>query len=149
MVWVRFHIMDDPVYSKLKVISLATGTSVKWYSPKSFSSFKPFLELFFIRIMHTYALKRLFETSVQPNTCDFFLALLIRRICRLLSTCGIWLVGVLLVICVLQLQKRTLAEHTNNMEFSSPSRHSKFVWLHATSYSSTYCNVWWLHQILI
>ncbi|GFX27959.1 uncharacterized protein TNCV_773441 [Trichonephila clavipes] len=29
---------------------------------------------------------RLLETSVQPNTCNFFLGLLSSRICRLLST---------------------------------------------------------------
>ena len=43
----------------------------------------------------------------------------------------------------------TLAVHTSNVEFSSTSRHSKFVWFHATSYSNTYCSTWWLHQILI
>ncbi|GFV79788.1 uncharacterized protein TNCV_1726131 [Trichonephila clavipes] len=36
--------------------------------------------------MHAPMLQRLFETSVQPNTYDFFLGLLIRRICRLLRT---------------------------------------------------------------
>ncbi|GFT02526.1 hypothetical protein TNCV_1487441 [Trichonephila clavipes] len=35
--------------------------------------------------------------SVRPNTCNFFLGLLIM--------CGIWLVGILLVIRILQLQK--------------------------------------------
>ncbi|GFW46378.1 uncharacterized protein TNCV_4810661 [Trichonephila clavipes] len=35
-------------------------------------------------------LQRLYETSVQPNTYNFFLGLLFRRICCLLSTCGIW-----------------------------------------------------------
>ena len=42
----------------------------------------------------------------------------------------------------------TLAAHTGNMEFSSRSTHSK-IWLRATSYSSSYCNACWLHQILI
>ncbi|GFY30989.1 uncharacterized protein TNCV_1629621 [Trichonephila clavipes] len=73
--------------------------------PKSFPSFKASLELSFSRIMHSHMLQRLFETSVQPNTCNFFLGLLIRRICHLLSTCEIWLVGVSLVIRVQQLQK--------------------------------------------
>ncbi|GFX80166.1 transposable element Tc1 transposase [Trichonephila clavipes] len=66
-------------------------------------------------------------TSVQPNKWNFFLGLFIRRIYRLLSWCGIWLIGVLLVIRVLQLQKTTFAAHTSNMEFSSTSRHSKAV----------------------
>ena len=50
-------------------------------------------------------LQRLFETSVQPNTCNFFLELLIQRIGHLLSTCGIRLVSASFVIRVLQLQK--------------------------------------------
>ncbi|GFW68654.1 uncharacterized protein TNCV_530081 [Trichonephila clavipes] len=37
----------------------------------------------------------------SPNTYTFFLDLLIRRICHLLSTCGIWLAGVSLGIHVL------------------------------------------------
>ncbi|GFV70438.1 uncharacterized protein TNCV_4798571 [Trichonephila clavipes] len=57
--------------------------------PKSIPSFKASLELSFSRIMHAHMLQRLFETSVQPNRCIFFLSLLIRRICCLLSTCGI------------------------------------------------------------
>ncbi|GFT54909.1 uncharacterized protein TNCV_4888621 [Trichonephila clavipes] len=38
--------------------------------------------------MHALMLQRLFETSAQPNTCNFFLVQLIRRIRRILSTCG-------------------------------------------------------------
>ncbi|GFS51394.1 uncharacterized protein TNCV_548741 [Trichonephila clavipes] len=68
------------------------------YNPKSFPSFKASLELCFSRIMHAHMLQRLFETYVQPDTCNFFLDLLMRRICHLLSTFGIWLVGVSLVI---------------------------------------------------
>ncbi|GFV17191.1 uncharacterized protein TNCV_3371551 [Trichonephila clavipes] len=46
--------------------------------------------------MHAHVLQRLFETtSVHPNTCNFFLRQLIHGICRLLSTCGIWLVWLL------------------------------------------------------
>ncbi|GFV17229.1 transposable element Tcb1 transposase [Trichonephila clavipes] len=101
----RFRIMGDPICYELRVISIATGTSMKFYCPKSFPSFK---ELSFSRIMHAHMLQRLFETSVQPNACNFFLDLLIRRICRLLSTCGICLVGVSLVIHVLQLQKTNI-----------------------------------------
>ncbi|GFV89355.1 hypothetical protein TNCV_4151751 [Trichonephila clavipes] len=40
-----------------------------------------------------------------------------------------------------QLQKRTFAAHTSNMEFSSTSRHSKSARFHAMSYSSTYCSM--------
>ncbi|GFX34564.1 uncharacterized protein TNCV_3658021 [Trichonephila clavipes] len=53
----------------------------------------------FSKIMHTQLLQRLFET-VQPNTRNFFLGLLIRRLCRLLSAGAIWFVGVSLVIRV-------------------------------------------------
>ena len=63
------------------------------------------LELSFCWIIHAHMCQRLFETSVQPYTCSFFLGLLIHCICCLLSMRGIWLVGVSLVICVLQLQK--------------------------------------------
>ncbi|GFT72536.1 uncharacterized protein TNCV_973981 [Trichonephila clavipes] len=86
--------MYYPICYELRVISIATGTSVKCYSPKSFPSFQASLELSFIRIMHAHMLQRLFKTYVQPNTCNFFLGLLIRRLYRLLSTCGIWLVCV-------------------------------------------------------
>ena len=88
---------------------------------------------------HVHVLRRLFETSGQPYTSNFFLGPLIRWICRLLGTCEIWLVCFSLVICVLQFQKTTLAQHTRNMEFCSTRRHSKSVGLHVTSYSSTYC----------
>ncbi|GFV57230.1 transposable element Tcb1 transposase [Trichonephila clavipes] len=102
---VQFRIKDDPICYKFRAISMATGTSVKCYSPKSFLSFKASLELSFSRIMYAHMLQKLFETSVQPNMCNFFPGLLVRRICRLMSTCGIWLVDVSLVIHVLQLQK--------------------------------------------
>ena len=100
---VRFRIMDDPICCKLKVISIPTGTSVKCYSPKSFPSFKA--SLFFSGIIHALMLQNLFEACVQPNACNFFLNLLIRWICYLLSTRGICLVSFSLVICVLHLQK--------------------------------------------
>ncbi|GFS76699.1 uncharacterized protein TNCV_1622721 [Trichonephila clavipes] len=58
--------MDNPICYDLWVISIATGTFVKCYSPKSFPSFKSSLELYFSRIMHAHMLQRLFETcSVQ------------------------------------------------------------------------------------
>ncbi|GFW27041.1 uncharacterized protein TNCV_92671 [Trichonephila clavipes] len=38
--------MDDPICYELREISIATSTSVKCYSPKSFPSFKASLEFF-------------------------------------------------------------------------------------------------------
>ncbi|PRD21715.1 UNVERIFIED_CONTAM: hypothetical protein NCL1_51008 [Trichonephila clavipes] len=78
---------------------------VKCYSVKSFPSFKASLELSFSRIMHAHMLQKLFETSVPLNTCSVFPGLLICRICHLLGTDGIWLIGVSLLIRVLKLQK--------------------------------------------
>ncbi|PRD20878.1 UNVERIFIED_CONTAM: hypothetical protein NCL1_53375 [Trichonephila clavipes] len=72
--------------------------------PEVVPFFKAFLKLSFSQIMRRHMLQRLFETSVQRNPRNIFLCLLIRRICRLLSTCVIWLVGVSLVIQVLKLQ---------------------------------------------
>ncbi|GFY28601.1 transposable element Tcb1 transposase [Trichonephila clavipes] len=68
---VRFRIMDDLIYYELRVISKATGTSVKCYRPKSLLSFKASQEISFSRIMHAHMLQRLLELSVQPNTCNF------------------------------------------------------------------------------
>ncbi|GFX99485.1 hypothetical protein TNCV_3039601 [Trichonephila clavipes] len=48
-----------------------------------------------------------FQDFLSSITCNFFLGLLIFRICHPLSTCGILLVGVSFVIRVLQLQKTT------------------------------------------
>ena len=95
-------------------------------------------------------LQSLFVTSVQPKTCNFFLGLLIRWMYPLLSTCGIWLVGISLswsVSC--SLKRLILAAHISNIIFSSTNRHSKSVWLHALSYSNTCCTAWWLYQTLI
>ena len=98
---VRFRIMNDPTRYELRV---ATGTSVKFYSLTLFTSFKTSLVLSFSRIMHAHMLQKLFGIFVEPNTRNFFLDQLIHQICRLLSTSGICLVGVSLVIRVLQLQ---------------------------------------------
>ncbi|GFT03327.1 uncharacterized protein TNCV_2985021 [Trichonephila clavipes] len=73
---VQFRIMDYPIRYELRVISVGKGTSVKCCSPKSFPSFKASLELSVSRIIHAQMLQRLFETSVQPKTCNFFLACL-------------------------------------------------------------------------
>ncbi|GFW61965.1 uncharacterized protein TNCV_4669901 [Trichonephila clavipes] len=83
--------MDDPICYEFRVISTATGMSVKCCSPQSLPSFKASLELSFSRIMHAHMLQRLFETSVQPNTYNFFLGLIIRQehvwdlVCRRLA----------------------------------------------------------------
>ena len=77
---------------------------MKCYSLKSFPSFKAPLVLSFSCIMYAHMLQRLFETSVDSNTCNFFLGLLINQTCRPFSTCGICLVDVSLVIRGLQLQ---------------------------------------------
>ena len=98
---VQFYVMDGPICCELRIILITIGTSVKCYRSKSFPSFKASLEPAFSGIMHAQELQRLFETFAQPNTCNFFLRLLIRRMCRLLNTCGIWLAVVLLVIRVL------------------------------------------------
>ncbi|GFW97277.1 transposable element Tcb2 transposase [Trichonephila clavipes] len=46
--------MDDPICYELRVISIATGKSVKCCNPKSFPSFKVSLELSFSRITHAH-----------------------------------------------------------------------------------------------
>ena len=40
----QFRIMDNPICYELKAIPIATGTFMKWDSPKSFSFFKVSLE---------------------------------------------------------------------------------------------------------
>ncbi|GFS59924.1 uncharacterized protein TNCV_3957231 [Trichonephila clavipes] len=40
MAWVQFRIMYDPICYELRLISIATGTSMKCYSRKSFYPFK-------------------------------------------------------------------------------------------------------------
>ena len=97
-------IKNDPICYKLMIISIATGTSMKYFNSKSLSSFKASQELSFSRIMHAHMLQTPFQTSVPLNTCNSFFGLL-HRICRLLSICGIWLVGISLEFCVLGLQK--------------------------------------------
>ena len=98
IVWGRFRVMHFPICYELRVISLAIGTSVKCYSSNLFPSFKEYLELCFIRIMQAHILQRLFETSVRPNICNFFLGLFICRVCYLLGKCAILLIVVSLVI---------------------------------------------------
>ncbi|GFW97664.1 uncharacterized protein TNCV_685341 [Trichonephila clavipes] len=50
---VRFLIIMDPICYELRVISTATGTSMKCYSPKYFPIFKASLKISFSRIMHS------------------------------------------------------------------------------------------------
>ena len=72
----------------------------------SINNFKNFFVLKIKSKLHLrFSCKRHFETSVQPNACNFFVSLLIRRICCLLSRCWIWLVDVSLVIQILQCSK--------------------------------------------
>ncbi|GFU68154.1 uncharacterized protein TNCV_248181 [Trichonephila clavipes] len=49
--------MDDPIFYELRVISIATGSFMKCYNPKSFPSFKVSLELFFSRILRPHVTK--------------------------------------------------------------------------------------------
>ena len=53
---VRFRIMDNSICYELRLISIATGMSVKYYSPNLFPSYKASLELSFTRIMHAHML---------------------------------------------------------------------------------------------
>ncbi|GFW88369.1 transposable element Tcb2 transposase [Trichonephila clavipes] len=57
--------MDDPICYELRIISIATGSSMKCYSPKSFPSSKASLELSFSRIMHAHILIVLDFCSAQ------------------------------------------------------------------------------------
>ena len=92
-------------FNMVRIERYLNSNKYNYEVPKSFSIFKAFVELSFSRIIHNHMLQRLFEISVQPNVRNFFLGSLIRGMCRLLSTFGIWLVGVSFVIRVLQLQK--------------------------------------------
>ena len=98
--------------------------------------------------MHPHMMKKLFETSVEPNTYNFFLELLISRIYRLLIMFEIWLICVSLMIHVL-LQKTNFGCECNQYGILFLKQTFQSVLLHATSYSSIYCSTSWLHQILI
>ncbi|GFV66703.1 uncharacterized protein TNCV_2595231 [Trichonephila clavipes] len=122
MVWAEIS-----YHGRSNLLPIAIGTFMKCYNPKSFPSFKVSLELSFRRIMHAHMLQKLFETSVQPNTCNFFLGLLIPWICRLLSTNGFGWSASRSCSAFCNFKRRTFAAHTSNVEFSSTSRHSKSV----------------------
>ena len=55
--------MDNPICYEWRVTAIATGTSLKYYSPISSPSFKASLELSFSKIMHAYMLQRLFDAA--------------------------------------------------------------------------------------
>ena len=139
--------MDDRICYELRVISTATGTCLKCYSPKSLPPFKESLELFFNGIMRTYMLQRLFQTSSHVNIWDFFLA------CLFAGYVAYWEVWdflwcVLIMIRVFQLQNTNFvcAYKQYGILFYKQTRS---VWLRSTSYSSTFFSVWWIHQKLI
>ncbi|GFW28151.1 uncharacterized protein TNCV_2818291 [Trichonephila clavipes] len=89
-------------FGRSNLLRIETNLNSNMYVPKVLQpSFKASLELSYSRIMHAHMFQRLFETLIQPNTYNFLFGLLIHRICRLLCTCGIWLVDVSLVIRVL------------------------------------------------
>ncbi|GFU15770.1 transposable element Tcb1 transposase [Trichonephila clavipes] len=67
------------------------------------------------------------KSYLDSQQVQLFLGLRIRRICHRLNMCGISLGGVSLVIFVLCFDRRSLVAHTNNMEYSSAGRYSKFV----------------------
>ncbi|GFU62448.1 uncharacterized protein TNCV_5005791 [Trichonephila clavipes] len=128
IVYIAISYHGQPIRYKLRLISIATSTSVKCYSLKSFPSFKVSLKLFFSSIMHAHLLKRVFDTSVQPNTRNFFLDLLIRRICRAYWPCvGLgWSASHSLSVSY-SFKRLTFAAHASNMDLSSTIRHSKLV----------------------
>ena len=53
---VLFCVVGNQTCYEMRVISIATATSTKYYNPKSVSSFKVSLELFFKRIMQSHML---------------------------------------------------------------------------------------------
>ena len=94
----RFCIMDDPIWYGLRVILIATIPEA--LQPKLFPSFKVSLEQSFSRIMHAHMLQRLRDFSSVQH-----MQLLPCQIYHPLSTCGICLIALSLMICVLKLQK--------------------------------------------
>ncbi|GFU85934.1 transposable element Tcb1 transposase [Trichonephila clavipes] len=78
----RFRITEDPICYELRdnLNSNRYAREVLTAQSRSPSFKASSQELSFSRIMHAHMLQRLFETSVQPNTCNSFsLGLLIRR----------------------------------------------------------------------
>ncbi|GFV61150.1 transposable element Tcb1 transposase [Trichonephila clavipes] len=80
----RFNLWDHN--GRIRVRRYAGERCLPEYVIERHSSLTPgvmaSLELSSSRIMHDHMLQRLFQTSVQPNTCNFFLGLLIRRMPR-------------------------------------------------------------------
>lgn len=113
------------------------ATAVGW-SPKSFPTFKAFLELYFLGMFKTF----------QHNRYEYFLGLLFHWICRRLNMSGIPLFGVSLVILVPQLLQMNFGfAYKQSAMLILKQTHSKSVWFHVTSYSSKYwfsiCNIFY------
>lgn len=89
----RECIMNDISCHEFWIICIATATSVKYGSPKSFFSFKACLVLSFNKVLTTNMLQVKF-TFCQQGTYSFFRGLCIRRICHLLKMWGISLIGI-------------------------------------------------------
>ena len=98
--------MDDWIYYEFRVIWIATGIIVKCCSPKSFPFLKSSFELSFNRIMHTCIFQKTVQGFCLLQHMELLLWLAYSLDFRLLSTFGIWLLSVLLVIRVLLLQKK-------------------------------------------
>ncbi|PRD27107.1 UNVERIFIED_CONTAM: hypothetical protein NCL1_36266 [Trichonephila clavipes] len=97
--------MDDPIFCELKLISIATGTSVKWYNPKSFPSFTATLELSFSRIMHAQNIAKTHRDFCSAQPMQLLLWPAYSPDMLPIEHVWVWLVGVAIVIRVLQLQK--------------------------------------------
>ena len=123
--------------------------SVNLYSRKHFTFFTASQEISFCRLMHAHMLQRVSETSFETDPCNFFHGRLIRQLGRLLSRCGIRLIGFSLLIPSGSFKGIIFTADTSNMEFTSTNRYSKSVWILGTSHSYTYFSAWWLSQILI
>ena len=102
---VRFHIMDDAICFALRVIWIATGTSVKCYSSKPFPSFKVSVELSFSRIIHAHMLQKIVRDSCLAHHMHLLPSPAYSTDIHQLSSCEMSLVDVSLLIRVLQLQK--------------------------------------------
>ncbi|GFU71337.1 transposable element Tc1 transposase [Trichonephila clavipes] len=123
----RFRIMDDPICYELRVISIATGSSVMCYNPKSFPSIKASSELSFSNNALPHVAKtvrdfcstqhiQLFPRpahSSDMSPIEHEWDLVGRRLARVPHPAAS--------------KDGTFAAHTSNMEFFSISRHSKSV----------------------
>ena len=111
--------MNDPICYELRIISIASGTSVKCYSPKSFPSFKVSMEISFNRIMCDHILQRLFETCVQTAHATSSLACLLARYATYWARIKFGWSAFRSWSASCSFKRRTLAMHTSNRELSS------------------------------